>query len=147
MTPLGCSTHVFIPTYSVIIGEYNREFNNNNNGSKSIYFTSVTTSCEESLAAYYYPSQRELSWHALHFFVIGCTSVLFLTIRGNIHDEETVVGARRRQAITWTNVHLSSIWFCGTHLRPISQEVLTILIHKMSLKIQFLHISGSNEWK
>ena len=30
----------------------------------------------------------------------------------------------RHQAITWTNVDLSSKVFCGIHLRSISQEVL-----------------------
>ena len=33
-----------------------------------------------------------------------------------------------------TNVDLKSMGFCGTHLRPISQEVLEILIRKMSWK-------------
>ena len=38
---------------------------------------------------------------------------------------------RWQQAITWTNVDLSSVGFHGTHLRPISQRVLTVSICKM----------------
>ena len=34
----------------------------------------------------------------------------------------------------WTNVDLSPVEVCGTHLRPISQDMLKTSIHKMSLK-------------
>ena len=40
--------------------------------------------------------------------------------------------AWHNQAITWTNVDLSSNRFCGSHLRPISQRVSKIWICKMS---------------
>ena len=58
--------------------------------------------------------------------------------------------AWRKQVITWTNVDLSSsMGFCGTHQWPFSQEVLKILIGKMSLKNTLVnllpHLSGANE--
>ena len=34
----------------------------------------------------------------------------------------------------WNNVDSSSIGFCGTYLRPISQEVLKISVHKIGLE-------------
>ena len=37
------------------------------------------------------------------------------------------LGATRHQAITWTNVDLSTKVFCDTHLRTIPQELLTDL--------------------
>ena len=40
----------------------------------------------------------------------------------------------RHQAITWTNVDLSSKMFCGIHLRVISPGVLTNLIRNMWTK-------------
>ena len=57
--------------------------------------------------------------------------------------------------ITWTNVHLSSIQFCGMYLRSISQEVFKNSIHIMNEKITLWnvlpHLPGSNElrfpWK
>ena len=57
--------------------------------------------------------------------------------------------AWRHQAITWTNVDFTSIGPFSTHLRRISQEMLKISIHKMSLKTllrkPFPHLSGANE--
>ena len=54
--------------------------------------------------------------------------------------------AWRHQAITWTNVDLSSVEFCGMHLTTI---LLTVAIHEMSSKIIFLklqpHVPGANE--
>ena len=44
-------------------------------------------------------------------------------------------GAPWHQAITWTNINLLWIRSCDIHLWPISQEMLKILIHKMSLKM------------
>ena len=38
------------------------------------------------------------------------------------------------QAVTWTNVDLSSVEFWCTHLWPILQEVLQISIHKINFK-------------
>ena len=53
------------------------------------------------------------------------------------------------QAITWTNVDLSSKVFCGIHLRGISQEVLMNLIHNMWSEITPLelvpHLPAVNE--
>ena len=50
------------------------------------------------------------------------------------------------QAITWSNVVLSSVWFCDAHVRPISQEVPKISVHNISLKNivvkLFPHFSG-----
>ena len=34
------------------------------------------------------------------------------------------IGTGRYQAITWTNVDLSSMGLCGVHLKAVSQEVL-----------------------
>ena len=42
------------------------------------------------------------------------------------------LAAWRHQAITWTNVDLSSMEFCGIRLRSISQEILKISTYKMS---------------
>ena len=54
----------------------------------------------------------------------------------------------QHQAITWNNVDLS-VEFCGTHLTPISQEVLKISIYKMSFKNiivkLLLHLSVASE--
>ena len=46
--------------------------------------------------------------------------------------------AWRHQAITWTNVDLSSIRSCGIHLRTLSWEDLKIPYSKARLKIMFL---------
>ena len=43
----------------------------------------------------------------------------------------------KHQAITWTNVDLSSKVFCGIHLRAISQDLVN-LIHNMSLEMTLL---------
>ena len=52
-------------------------------------------------------------------------------------------------AITWTDVDLSSVGFCGMQLWTISQEVLKNLIRNMNWKITILkllpHLSGTNE--
>ena len=52
------------------------------------------------------------------------------------------------QAITWTNVNLWTMEFCGTHLR-LNSQVLKISIRKMILKnilVKLLwHLSGANE--
>ena len=63
--------------------------------------------------------------------------------------------AWRHQAITWTNVDLSSAKCCGIHPRAISLELLKIKIWDISLKITLLkwfsHLLGANElmskWK
>ena len=53
------------------------------------------------------------------------------------------------QAITWTNVDLSSMEFCGIHLTTILQAAHEISVHGMSLKIMILklqpHLPGANE--
>ena len=41
--------------------------------------------------------------------------------------------ALHHQAIAWANVDLSSMGFFGTHLRPISQELLKISIGELKL--------------
>ena len=46
--------------------------------------------------------------------------------------------AWQHQAIPWTNADLSSQVFYGIYLRTISQELLQISIHKISLKITLL---------
>ena len=55
------------------------------------------------------------------------------------------------QAITWTNVELSSGGFCGIHLRVILQEVFMNSIHDMCLKSTLLKLlpdlPGDNEIK
>ena len=48
--------------------------------------------------------------------------------------------AWRHQAITWTNVDLSSKMFCGIHLKAISQEELMSLIHHITLLKLHCHI-------
>ena len=40
-------------------------------------------------------------------------------------------GAWQHQAITWTNVYLSSVVLCGIHLRAISKEVPSNLYYKV----------------
>ena len=53
------------------------------------------------------------------------------------------------QAITWTNVDLSSVEFCGIHLTTILLVAFKASIHEMSSKIIFLklqpHLPGANE--
>ena len=55
----------------------------------------------------------------------------------------------RHQAITWTNVDLSSVRSCGVHVRTISQEIPLPSITKISLRITSLkfisNIPGANE--
>ena len=41
---------------------------------------------------------------------------------------------RRHQAITWPNIGLSTLEFCGTHIEPIAQKVVNIWNYKKSLK-------------
>ena len=57
--------------------------------------------------------------------------------------------AWRHQAITRTNVDLSSVRFCGVHVRTISQEIPQPSITKISLKSTYLkfhsNFSGANE--
>ena len=57
--------------------------------------------------------------------------------------------AWRHQAITRTNVDLSSVKSCGIHLRAISHEMLKICTLDVSLKITNLrlhpHLPGTNE--
>ena len=59
--------------------------------------------------------------------------------------------AWRHQAITWTNVDLSSVRSCGIHVRTISQEIPQPSITKISLKITSLefisNLLGANELK
>ena len=59
--------------------------------------------------------------------------------------------AREHQAVTWTNVDLSLVRFCGIHLRAISQQVPELLFCTMSLKIIFLkslpHFPGFKDLK
>ena len=47
---------------------------------------------------------------------------------------ELLAAAWRHQAITWTNVDLSSVRSCCIHLRVISQEMLEISLLDMGLK-------------
>ena len=53
--------------------------------------------------------------------------------------------------MTWTNVDLSSMEFCGIHLTTILQAAHEISVHGMSLKIKILklwpHLAGANELK
>ena len=57
--------------------------------------------------------------------------------------------ARRHQAITWTNVDLSSVRSCSIHRKALSWEDLKIAINKTRLKITFLEsysdLPGANE--
>ena len=57
--------------------------------------------------------------------------------------------AWRHQAITWTNVDLSSVRFSGIHLRAISQEIPQPSITKIHLKITYSkfhsNFPGANE--
>ena len=50
---------------------------------------------------------------------------------------------------TKTNVDVSSMELCGTHLNPVSWEVLGISIHNMSFKNSLVklvsHLSGASE--
>ena len=60
-------------------------------------------------------------------------------------------GTKAIEAITWINVDLSLVRFCGTPLRAISQEVLLNLIcdicsEIVHLKLQ-LYFPGANEWE
>ena len=55
------------------------------------------------------------------------------------------------QAITWTSVDFPSKVFCFIHLKVVLQNVLKMLIHKISLKITLLklqpHLLWANEIK
>ena len=54
----------------------------------------------------------------------------------------------RRQSSTCTNVDLSPIRLCGTHVRPICQQLLTISTDKMRLKCScesLLHLLRAND--
>ena len=57
--------------------------------------------------------------------------------------------AWRHQAITWTNVDLSSVMSNGIHLRAILQEIPQSSVTKISLKITYLkccsNLPGANE--
>ena len=57
--------------------------------------------------------------------------------------------AWRHQAITWTNVDLSSLWSSDVHLRAISLEISQPSATKINLKIIFLwfywNLPGANE--
>ena len=46
--------------------------------------------------------------------------------------------AWRHQAITWTNVNLSSLWSIDVHLRAVSVEISQPSVTKISLNIIFL---------
>ena len=48
--------------------------------------------------------------------------------------------ASRHQAITWTNIDLSSKVFCGIHLGAISQKVYMNLIHNICSEITLLEL-------
>ena len=60
------------------------------------------------------------------------------------------IGAIRQQAITWTNVDLSSVRSCGIHLRVISQWMSKPLFCITCLKIMILkllpHLPGASEF-
>ena len=43
--------------------------------------------------------------------------------------------------ITWASVDIPSVWSCGIHLRPISQEMLKTSVLDMSLKRSIQHYS------
>ena len=53
------------------------------------------------------------------------------------------------QAITWTNVDLTSIEFCGIHMTTLSQKGIKISIHEIHLKITLLkllpNLAGAND--
>ena len=53
---------------------------------------------------------------------------------------------RRLQAITWTNVELSSKVLCGIPLRAISQEIPKISISDVSLKITNFRLQRHAPW-
>ena len=59
------------------------------------------------------------------------------------------LGGWRHQAITWTNVDLSSVKSSDIHIKEISQEAPQPPINKNSLKIDYLkfysNVSGNNE--
>ena len=50
------------------------------------------------------------------------------------------------QAITWTNVDLSSMEFYCIHLTTIPQEVLNISIHKLGLNATILKLLPHFAW-
>ena len=52
--------------------------------------------------------------------------------------------ARWHQAITWTNVDLSSVMFCGIHMKAIPQWVLKLFFCTLSLKIIFFDITATS---
>ena len=67
-------------------------------------------------------------WRLIHRRIPDVSSTC-LNISLWRHQMETFSGGRHRyryQAITWINVNLSSVGFCDTHQRPISQEVSRI---------------------
>ena len=59
------------------------------------------------------------------------------------------LNAWQHQAITWTNVDLSSVWSCGIYLRTIPLEMFKISITKLHLKIKYSksqpHLPEDNE--
>ena len=84
--------------------------------------------------------------------MITLTHCGLATPYGDIHlgqhwSREWLV-AWRHQAITWTNVDLSSVKSCGIHLRAISHEILKIFTLNVSLKVTNLrlhpHLPGTN---
>ena len=58
---------------------------------------------------------------------------LLLSVSINIYCQSAV----RHQTIIWTNVDVSSMEFCGIHLRTISQPVPKLLFCIRSLKINY----------
>ena len=70
-----------------------------------------------------------------------------------LRDNETHEshGSWRHQAITWTNIDLSSVRSIGIHQRAISQETPQPLIIEVNVKINYLkshsNLPGANELK
>ena len=56
------------------------------------------------------------------------------------------LAAWRHQAITWTNVDLSSAMSCGFHVRAIQQEMPQSSIPKICLKITCLKFHSNFPW-
>ena len=72
---------------------------------------------------------------ALHFNSLGLSEAIWHRRSWSLVQ---VMACWRHQAITWTNVDLSSVRSCGIHLRTLSKEDLKIPISKARLKITLL---------
>ena len=87
--------------------------------------------------------QINFSHFKVRIFLLGIFSIKsqiliwihYLTHCGPVTPQGIMdLGQHWHQAITWTNVDLSSVWSIDIHMRAISQEIPQPLVTKSSLK-------------